>query len=362
MKKILFTTLCMALAGNAFSQIVIEAQDMPNAGETFRIGTVKLFSTETLEAYPTVFSADTGANKTWDFTFMTPTTESIQKYQTALQVSPIYALGISPNAYGYKVLDTLPIPDSILPVSITNIYSFFEKQTNPDRFSSVALGVTAAGFPIPAVYSDPDEIYWLPLIYQDVNSSTFKTGFALPNVFGLVQKGTRTTTMDSWGTVKTPYIQTPQNCLRVRSVINEVDTLTLDSITIPIPRTSIEYKWMVKGIHYPVVQINTSVILGIELITNIQFLDSTSTTAVSNIPAKTTQVLTAHPNPMEDGVTELDVPASWNNYMVSVFDMNGKMLQNSINQDTLNLKHLAKGQYIVRVTSENSTGYVKIIR
>lgn len=74
--------------------------------------------------------------------------------------------------------------------------------------------------------------------------------------------------------------------------------------------------------------------------------------------------MNAYPNP-NDGNFYIDMGDVYNNLQVSVFDMQGKLIQNQIQKEGQILQvHIeaAPGIYFVRTTSGNKQGFVKIIK
>ena len=326
---------------------------MPVAGDTLRYSYALAIDASTA-------ITTTGPNITWNFDTLTPISQAVDAYKHALQVSPAYAI-ISLSAYGYKIADSLP-GASTLPLSISELYNFFNKKTNPSRFVAEAFAAKVAGTPVPVNYSDEDEIYFFPLDYGDEDSSTYRLSHSFASIGSFVQEGNRKTTVDAHGTITTPHFTTPQSCIRVRSVLNEVDTFTFGTTVTPIARTQIDYKWLVQGEHYPALWITTTVVGGQEVINAIRFRDNYRTSlGVADI-ASSFHELTAFPNPATSDIVTLNIPASWKQYSVEVFDAAGRLSLSVQNSPKLNVSNLANGHYIVRVTSGDHIGYVRMIR
>ena len=122
------------------------------------------------------------------------------------------------------------------------------------------LGYTASGVPLAAKYSDEDELYQFPLEYNDSDVTSFRFKFEIPGqqVFGLIQAGTRYNVVDAYGSMKTPYKEY-KDVIRVKTFIDEVDTIVTPVGKNPIPRKQMEYKWFSQNEIVPVLQINGSV-------------------------------------------------------------------------------------------------------
>jgi hypothetical protein len=352
MKKRLLVLLCFGLVGTTKAQITIAAADMPVAGDTLRYSI----------AVDTSFNlglGNTGANITWDYSGLNRVAQGRDDYKSASQVNITYALTISPNAYGYKIADSIPGS----PVPITDVYTFFSKKTSPSRFVAEAFAANISGFPTPINYSNEDEWYFFPLDFNDFDSSTFRLAYSLTGIGSFSQQGTRKTTVDGWGTIQTPFYTTPANCIRIRSEVEEVDSISFSGQSTGIPRHTIDYKWLVNGQHYPALWIVTNVIAGQEVPSFVRYKDSYHAPTLSvGQSAASVRVLEAYPNPAADGIVTLNVPSGWTTYSVELFDLQGRLAMHTANTAKINMLGLTSGQYIIRVTAGNEIGYVRVTR
>jgi hypothetical protein len=359
LKNLLLLAGSIAFATAAAAQITITAADMPVSGDTLR-------SSAANPAVSVNFST-TGANTTWNYASLVPVSQTVDTYKTALQVNAAYAVTISPNAYGYKVFDTLSaVGSQTLPISVEKGYTFFSKKPNgsPNRFVAEGFGAIVAGFPTPAAYDDEDEWYFFPLAYGDHDTSTFHLNVNILGLGSLIQSGTRHTMVDGWGTVTTPYFTSPVNCIRVRSEVTEIDSVVFNGTPLPpIPRHYVEYKWLANNQHYPVLWITTNVVGSNETVTGVRYRDSRRQ-GLAGIAGTNTPVreLKAYPNPAVNGYVQLDVPAAWKVYTAEVFDMQGRLMQTVQNNPELDLRTLAAGNYLVRVSAGAEAGFVRITK
>jgi hypothetical protein len=352
MKKAILTSIAiLSCAVSQAQPITITASDMPVVGDSLRYSYVSPID-------PIDISTN-GANVTWNFSAIIPVTQALDVYRFAAAVNPAYLL-ISPTAYGYKVADSLP-GASTLPVSVSELYTFFNKKSNPSRFVAEAFAAKVAGTPVPINYSDEDEWYMFPLDFNDVDSSTFKLSYTFPGLGSFSQQGTRHTTVDGWGTITTPHFSTPMNCLRVRSIVDEVDTFKFQTTTFPIVRKTVDYKWLANGEHYPILWITTTVVGGNETVSAVRFRDHyRHSLGVANVAASV-QELKLHPNPATD-ITTLSIPRDWKHYSVEVFDVQGKLVLHTQDTPELSVAGISRGQYIVRVVSADKIGYVRLVK
>ena len=159
MKKACLSICSILLATAAGAQIQITATDMPVSGDTLR-------SSATAATSSGITLSNTGTNYAWDYSSLVPVSQTVANYQLAATVNIAFAVVISPTAYGYKVADSFPTPAGLpisLPVSIKNMYTFYNKKSSPSRFVAEGFGATISGIPTPAAYQDEDEVYLFPL-------------------------------------------------------------------------------------------------------------------------------------------------------------------------------------------------------
>ncbi len=353
MKRILLIITSVLFFATTNAQITITATDMPVSGDTLRLTTAAT-------AGAGINLADSGASSTWNYSSLVPRAQTVDTYQTALSVSLTYLL-ISINAYGYKVADSFP-GGSFLPVSITQLYTFFEKQSSNTRFAAVAFAAKIAGLATPFNYSKDDIWYYFPLNYGNVDSSNYALNITLTSAASIKQIGYRKTKVDGWGTITTPFYTTPVNCIRVRSEIHGVDSINF-GFPLGIPRNSVEYKWLVHGDHYPALWVTTNVTGTTETITSIRYRDNYQNLSLSASSPLATRIydVKAFPNPSANGIFQLDIPAQWKEFSVEVFDVTGKLLTTTYNKPGVDLHSFAAGQYVARVTCGAEFSYVKLL-
>jgi hypothetical protein len=110
------------------------------------------------------------------------------------------------------------------------------------------------------MYKDDDEIYQFPLNYGDVDTSTFNFKFSIPgDLFALVQSGTRVNNADGWGTIKTPFGEY-KDVLRLKTFVDEIDTVTSQFGKFPIPRMTLTYRWLSTTERIPVMEIQGTIV------------------------------------------------------------------------------------------------------
>jgi hypothetical protein len=339
----LFATTC------ANAQIIIRQGDMPVLGDQLTYSDCA--PTGTLDL------GNTGTNITWDYSWLTPTANSTDTFKTATAAG---YTGIGAGAFGYKIADSLTPTGS--PVTLTNVYTFFTLQKTPDTaFVASGFGAKLNGaLGVSAPYSDVDEWYFLPMAYSKYDSSSFSLTATVLLVGSLKQVGWRKTSVDGWGTIKTPYFTNPVQVLRVRSEVNELDSIVAGTTKLAIPRHYVDYKWLANGEHYPALWITTNIVGTSEVPTTVRYRDR----VVLGVPSisKSAQPLEVYPNPAAGADLHVRVPADWHNYNVHLFDVNGRLLRSIVNTNTIATADLAAGQYIVVAENNGDYRIAKFVR
>jgi len=353
MKRIFILLAALAATAPTFAQITITSAEMPVAEDTLRYSIANAFTT-------TIDLNDTGTGKVWDFSALAALSQSIDTYKTPLEINPLYLFSISSSAVGER-FGNLPIPAGTLPVTVTDIYTFFK--TSSSAYNATDFAASISGFPTPVPYTTPDRWFSFPLTYMTNDSANYYLNFSIPSLGGIQQIGYRKSRVDAWGTIVTPFYTTPTACIRDRSEINEIDSVTFSGTTIGLPRNMVEYKWMVNGSHYPALWVTTTIIAGTEIVSNIKYKDvarEMSTGVINTKPA--IYAFNAYPNPAVNGTVTLDIPANWTNFYTEVYDMQSRLVLASDNTRVLNITALPKGNYAARVTSGNKTAYIHITK
>jgi PKD repeat protein len=257
MKHLYLSLISAFLFTLSSAQITISQSAMPAAGDTIR------YSTATIPV--TLDVKTTGANQTWDYSSLVSNGQDIYKYLAASKTP--YAFYYF-NQIGLKTADSIGAST----FSFKNIYSFFSKSSSV--FKANGIGYSYAGFPLAAKNTDDDEIYQFPLDYHDSDVSTFRFIFSIPGqtLFSYVQVGTRTNVVDGYGSIKTPY-KTYSSVLRVKTYMDEVDSLVTQFAKIPIPRKQVIYKWLAASEHIPVLEITGTEVAGTFTPSQIRFRD-----------------------------------------------------------------------------------------
>ena len=238
-KKVALSLSSLLIGIQLIAQPTISNSSMPKSGDTLR------YSNASATALPTGWQTG-GSAQTWDFSKLTSTGQGLYEYLSSSKTP--YAFYFF-NQIGQKTADTI----SLGVITLTNVYSFYTNNTKV--FKAEGIGYSASGFPLAANYSDDDEIYQFPLNYNDKDTSTFKFNLTIPGgLFSVISTGKRINLVDGYGTVKTPYKEYT-DALRVKTIVDQVDTVNSQFGKFGIPRKTISYKWLVGTERIPVMEI-----------------------------------------------------------------------------------------------------------
>lgn len=241
MKIGLLSVLVLCGVLSLHGQIQITSAAMPSSGDTIRYSTVSAVGLN-------LNLAQTGASQNWDYSSLKSNGQDIYEYISANKTPYLFYFF---NQIGQKTADSFGVGQ----FSFKNIYSFYSK--NSAVFKAEGLGYSFSGIPLASNYSDEDEIYQFPLAYNDSDVTTFRFKFSIPGqtLFSVIQKGTRTNVVDGWGSIKTPY-KTYPDVIRVRTFIDEIDSIQSSFGSVPFPRKQLIYKWLSADEKIPVLEIS----------------------------------------------------------------------------------------------------------
>lgn len=245
-------------APSLFGQVVITKSDLPSVGDQEIYSNAGPLS---IRFNP----SETGSNQNWDYSSLTPQSQGVYDFVTSLQTQ---YLAYFFNTIGIKTQDTL----NLGLVKFSDIYDFYKKTDT--KYSIVGRGFSFQGLPLPANYIIEDKIYNFPLKYGDKDSTPFYFKLTDPTgtlPFSYAQTGWRVSEVDGWGKVTTPYGSF--SCLRIKTKLITTDSVTLFGFTLPINRTTWEYRWMAKGEKIPVLQVNGNEVLGTFNVSQIIYKD-----------------------------------------------------------------------------------------
>jgi hypothetical protein len=351
MKKIVALLFFCLYGMNSYSQITVTNADFASAGDTARFSTASPMSAVDLTL--------TGANYTWDFSFLQPVSQDVDTFLSVTSTPFVYVLvfGLSSNV-AKKGFDLSALPA----VPVSDIYNFYNRSSN--NYRQTGFGASVSGITTPLSFNSPDIIYDFPVNFGNIDSSDSDYSLAIPGLASAVGSQRRVNTVDGWGSVTTPY--GTFNALRIKSTITGEDSLFLDTLgqgfAAPRPLTR-EYKWLANGQDIPVLEIVTSeLVAGVETVNSIRYKDSIRTTGLNAIPYLSGEpALSPNPSRNHDVLATIDLkqPA-----VVGIFirSIEGKLLDqksvdlNSGKQNILvksSSLSLSPGVYLVSFVVQN---------
>lgn len=353
MKKISSILIACFFSIIVFGQITITNNDMPEAGDTIRQSTsvdVGLVNYE-----------ETGNDFTWDFSSLTPFSQNVDTFVTVGETPWLYQILFFTSA-------NLAQPgmsfDQLPEFEVTDYYNYFKNSASD--FRSVGFGITLAGIPIPNKFDEPDKIYQFPVQAGSVDSSYSVHSIGLPSLgyFGGWKK--RVNYTDGWGTLTTPY--GTFETLRIKSVVQQYDSLFLDSLGfgVPIYQEFVEYKWLGNGFGLPLCTVKDDGILQ-----TITYIDSVRNLSVGVTDSWLQADANIFPNPASKTFTvNLNLDKKMN-VQISLFNIQGRLeeklydalLLPTNDKLTFNIQHLnlKPGVYFLNISIDGTSSNRKLM-
>jgi hypothetical protein len=343
------------------AQITIGQADMPSAGDSLRVS----FSADTLNP------AVTGANYTWNYSYLTPNAQYVDKFDNPSTFQPPFNLYALISSYGLKQYTPDSIPGS--PIKVSSAYGFFKKSST--SLKEVGYGLFLNGLPVPFTYNPQDVVYKFPLNYGNKDSCDSKFAPAVSIGYYYGQNIHRVNVVDGWGTLTTPYGTFPT--VRVKTTLAIRDTFADSSgVGYAISRPlQYEYKWLKQGGKIPYLQVNASLVAGNPVVTNIVYRDSvragTVQVAVNEVNASDFN-MELFPNPANEYAIVQYTLNNSQDVRIDMLDINGKKITTIRNSKQsagthveiikfrdLNLSH---GTYFVCLYAGNGRAVKKVVR
>ncbi len=279
MKKISAILFASLISIGIFGQITITSSDMPEPGDTIRQSTSVDIGLVNYE--------QTGNDFTWDFSALTPFSQRVDTFVSVGETPWLYQILFFTSANMAQPgisFDQLP------GIEVTDYYNYFKNSSSD--FRSVGFGITFTGIPIPNKFDEPDKIYQFPIQTGNVDSSYSVHSIGLPSLgyYGGWKK--RVNYTDGWGTLTTPY--GTFETLRIKSVVQQFDSIYLDSLGFGIPfyQEFVEYKWLGNGHGLPLCTVKDDGILQ-----TITYIDSVRNLSVGIPDSKLQTNVDIFPNP-----------------------------------------------------------------
>ena len=339
--------LGLVLASLSSAQISVTTNDMPDANEVYLMST-------TFDQW-SIDPALTGANYTWDYSYLTP---------AAQRSDTMHSVGSTPFLYQFFFNNILLYPNHYSDYAsrtddidiggfftMENTFNYYANSSNSLR--QTGMGTTIMGIPNSYQYNDIDTVYELPISYMDMSFSTWNYDMNIPTFGYYEQNGLRENEVDGWGEVTTPF--GTFQCLRVKTTLNMVDSVYVDGFgfgfNIPRPET-IEYKWLAESMGVPVLQITTS----FGSITGIEYQDSARSVGITELSETRVSL---YPNP---ATSTLNIEAGEPILTLEVYSLVGTLVMSRQNvEDELDVSDLARGTYILHIQLESGSVLEKLL-
>ena len=302
-----------------------------------------------------------GTSITWNFASLIPSTTLTPNKDTGTVATPS-------GKPGFSVLSLLSpafAASTYATVTPSNTVTTYYQAT-PTAISQTGVYIDAGNN---AVYSDPMDQLRFPFTYSNTYSDTYAGGLSYtPTVGGPVitatETGTVTVTADGYGTLVLPGTPavTYNGVLRVHSSQNFRDSANLFG-TPSVGTYDLEsYTWYQPGYHSPLLTISTATGPGVNTKTVSYALKQIANhEAVSNLSGINASV-NVYPNPASDYVYISYYNSTNKQVKTSLYDILGRevavvadLTSQGLTQATYNVSTLAKGQYIIRLQSDNET-------
>lgn len=304
-----------------------------------------------------------GTNYHWQYDTLQPTTAGNRIFTN----NTPYIFFFGPTRIGEKIADTLlsqNIP-TFGQVTLTDFYQFYKN--TPAVYEVEGMGLKINGIPVPAFYTDKDELYIFPLQYGDKDSTSFRfstpTSTAIPIVYR--KNGYRITNIDGWGSITTPY-GTYNNCIRLITTQYSKDTIIYNSSFGSIPITfknyQRSYQWLSPDEKIPVLEVSGGINPNTGTFTpnNIRYRYDAAKVNVPEILKN--QIINIFPNP-SNGIFYLPNVFSTNHIQISLYNTIGQNVFNYTDEINfsdnvqIDASHLPNGQYFGFVKDQNTIYY-----
>jgi hypothetical protein len=352
---VLLGLVLMGYSGKAQQPIQINKADLPSAGDTFRMS---------VAANPQSINIQkTGANKSWNFSNLTPTTQYVDTYRSLSSLPSIYGLlsfqkNVDFGRLEGALLENLPMSDQL---PIDEVYSFYNKDGG--TYEQVAFGISILGQDVPAPFQNNDEVYKLPLTYQQKDSSTAFVNFPPSNIpipdtfdFYFEESRKRTNHVDAWGTLTTPF--GTFETLRVRTVVEREDSVSIQGLNQGIePPDQVLFRWLTKDGGNPILQVRAQRVAGQVVVSNAIYQDSARNLGggppTSIQKEEEASPFKVYPNPADEHL-HLSLPGK-QTVSYQVYNMHGKSMLRGTksirNQQpgTIAIGELESGMYVIKL-------------
>ena len=367
--KQLFLLLFISATSTYYSQIIYTSGNYASGNYSQQMGTV------VLGAFGQNFDT-TGANFTWDYSTIglettgnsASVTASSSGYQAAFTTQCILNGGGLGCLLRWNNLTNLGVLDldsiNAVVVTLYDIMTMAKKSTNALIGNVKGLKVkdsTGITIPLVAEYSVSDTILTFPFTYQDSGKSKGAWGLDASAIGQNIQykvSYTRNWKVEGWGTLITPY-QSHNNVLKVKTTLDQVDSVNYLGMAFGIPRTIVEYTWYDATFGLPVMKAEGLEFIGSTTINSVQYYD---TRFAGNKEIVKKINLTLFPNPSSE-IISIANPENIKITDYRVTDAQGKVVFMNSFSNSISVSTLKKGVYYIQLIHDNKIiGVEKFIK
>ncbi|MEI7594111.1 MAG: T9SS type A sorting domain-containing protein [Bacteroidota bacterium] len=352
MKVYFLVLIILIFCDLSFGQIVVNQNDMPNVGDTFRLSTKVL---------PSFDPALTGEDYLWDFSALVKSTQSVDTFLSVIATSIEYNLVFNSFLDNYhKAKVALRQPDRNIgaQIALTEVFDFYKESSQ--LYGQIGFAAKINGVATPVKYDSVEVLYKFPLEYSNLDSSNISYGLSIPTYGYYGQDVKRVNKVDGWGVLTTPY--GAFNVLRMKSVVYNSDTLYYNQFQYGnrINTQVTEYKWIAKEFVVPLLQINVnSVSKTAVFIDSIAHVNSLNSSVLEQL----CENIIIYSNPTENEINISNLPEGWT--YVEIYNILGECVLKKKNNKTLEFKidniFFKEGVYIVAIHSNKGLMYQKKI-
>jgi len=359
MNKLLLFAGLVPFAG--FGQIALTNTNFPAANEQWIMSTLLDLNID---------FATTGANYNWDFTSLQPTGQRFADYKPVSQASTLSNLlfgTFAPAEYKasyFNASTDIPLEDltASFPVTIGGISGF--SKTSASALTMVGWEFVINGTGIPVRSDTIETRYEFPLEYGDAYDSRGYTHLNMNPIYDAqwTQHRYRQSTVDGWGVISTPY--GTFNCLRIHHIVRESDSIYVPVaggtwIGIPLPEYH-EYEWRAAEEKEAILRINTSVLLGNETVSGVEYRAHFDPTLALNENAISLELF---PNPAN---SQLTVRSNSEVVSLTVVNQQGQQVNSVVSLfgslASVDLQTVDAGVYYVTVKTVSGTATRLIVK
>ena len=241
------------------------------------------------------------------------------------------------------------------------VFTLFDVMTMARKNTGTLVGnvkglkikdTTGLTVPIVAEYSESDTILTFPFTFQDSGKSSGQWGLDLNSIGQNIQykvSYVRNWEVDGWGQLITPF-QTHNNVLKIKTTLDQVDSVVFLTTPLGLPRKIVEYTWYDPAFGLPVMRADGIETAGFVLITSVQYYDTRVLSINEN--AKETSI-NIFPNPASDvlNIESKDITI----ITYKIIDVNGKTIQTNKANKSIEIDNLPAGIYILQLFDSSNS-------